>query len=63
MSQLNLTNPEDVATLMQSSRSEFQWNENCDRVKEANGGYPGWWYETIVLSGIAGTAKARWKAL
>lgn len=39
----------DVIKLMRSSKSEKEWNENCDKVKEEFFGYPDWWYETIIL--------------
>ena len=44
----------EVVALMQSTTSEAEWNENCDIVKECNGGhYPPYWFESIILSGIA----------
>jgi hypothetical protein len=30
------------------------------KVKKANGGYPPFWYEEIVLSGLLGRVKAGW---
>ena len=39
---------------MESSSSESEWNANCDKVKKANGGYPDFWHELIVLSGLVG---------
>ncbi len=44
---------EKVIELMKSSKTEKEWNENCDHVKRACGGYPEWWYSEIVLSGVA----------
>ena len=44
---------QQVVELMQSSKSESEWNANCDKVKKACGGYPNFWYSSIVLSGIA----------
>jgi hypothetical protein len=38
---------------MKSSRSAKEWGENCDRVKAACGGYPAFWYEAILASGVA----------
>lgn len=44
----------DVVKLMESSKSENEWNSNCDKVKLAHDGqYPNYWYETIIMSGVA----------
>lgn len=50
---LDLTTPEGVRALMASSESEREWNDNCDKVKDANGGYPSFWFPEIMLSGLA----------
>ncbi len=44
---------QEVIELMKSSRSEDEWNTNCDAVKKACGGYPEFWHEAIVASGLA----------
>lgn len=50
-----------VVELMKSSKNQEEWNANCDKVKQANGGqYPGFWYAAIVLSGVANSMK--WNA-
>ncbi len=44
----------DVVKLMESSKSENEWNSNCDKVKAAhNGQYPDYWFESIMSSGVA----------
>lgn len=43
---------DDVVTLMRSSRSEREWIENCEKVRKAFDGYPGFWYSAIILEGI-----------
>ena len=49
----DLTKQSDVVSLMQSSKSESAWNDNCDKVKAANGGdYPSFWFAAIIMSGI-----------
>jgi len=49
---------QEVLTLMKSSRSEYEWNLNCDAVKRAhNGGYPSFWYSLIIASGVLGWAS------
>lgn len=50
----------EVVELMKSSKSEKEWNANCDTVKSKCGGYPSFWYGTIVLSGLASKTAASW---
>jgi hypothetical protein len=52
---------DDVVTLMLSSESEEEWNDNADAVKEAFGGYPAFWYPAVILSGVAYYARQRWQ--
>lgn len=47
-------NEEQVVALMKSSKSDQEWNDNCDKVKKECGGYPSFWYSAIVMSGVAG---------
>ena len=49
----DLTTPEGVAAHMSESKSEEDWNARCDQVKEANGGYPRFWFATVLASGLA----------
>ena len=51
---------EQVIELMESSKSEKEWNANCDEVKQACGGYPDFWYQTIILTGMHKKVAARW---
>jgi hypothetical protein len=44
---------EEVIALMESSTSETEWNDNCDKVKSACGGYPDYWWEAIMQSGLS----------
>ena len=60
--ELDLTTSEGVVELMRTSKSEEEWNNNCDKVKAANGkDYPAFWYESIMLSGVAYEVMRRWK--
>ncbi len=45
--------PEKVRALMRSSTDEASWNANCNKVKAPDGVYPGFWWQEIILSGIA----------
>lgn len=38
---------------MSSSDSEASWNTNCDQVKAAFGGYPDFWRDDILFSGLS----------
>lgn len=43
----------EVVELMQTSKTEDEWNGNCDKVKKAFGGqYPDFWFSAIILSGV-----------
>lgn len=45
---------QQVIQLMESSKSEEEWNDNAQRVKEEfNGMYPSFWFAAIILSGVA----------
>jgi hypothetical protein len=49
-----------VIDLMQSSQTVQDWNKNADTVKAAfNGDYPNWWYEAIIISGVADKTLAK----
>lgn len=61
MAELTYTSPrEDVVALMESSQNETEWNDNCDAVKRAFGGYPNWWYEAIMMSGVGHRVQQSW---
>lgn len=49
----SLTTPEGVKQLMSSSKNENEWNSNVDLVKDANNGYPSFWYQEVILSGLS----------
>jgi hypothetical protein len=53
-------NEQEVVTLMKSSKSEVEWNANCDKVKKACNGYPPFWYAAVVESGLLYKTKATW---
>jgi hypothetical protein len=50
----------EVIELMETSQTEQEWNENCDIVKAAFGGYPSFWWQEIKLSGLMARVTARW---
>lgn len=53
---------DSVYLMMSSSRTEAEWNANCDKVKAHFGGYPSWWYQTIIMGGVLRRASAKWAA-
>jgi hypothetical protein len=46
-------NEREVVLLMASSKSTDEWNTNAEIVKAAFDGYPEFWYEAILASGVA----------
>lgn len=50
-------NREDVKNLMRSSKTENEWNKNCDKVKDVFSGYPDFWYHDIIMSGLANETR------
>jgi hypothetical protein len=53
-------NEQEVVALMSSSRSEVEWNDNCDKVKAACHGYPSFWYGAVIMSGVYANAIDSW---
>jgi hypothetical protein len=49
---------QEVVDLMKSSKTEDEWNANCDKVKKAFDGYPSFWFSAIILSGVHGETVA-----
>jgi hypothetical protein len=57
----DLTTPSGIRDLMRSSKNEREWSANCDAVKAANdGNYPGFWFQTIILSGLSKEVARSW---
>ncbi len=56
----DLKSEEGVVALMRSSKSEKEWDTNCDKVKAANQGYPSFWFQAVIISGVATEAKKNW---
>lgn len=54
-------NESEVSALMESSKSEAEWNRNCDEVKRKCGGYPDFWYSLIVMSGLSARVAASFR--
>lgn len=52
---------EEVIELMKSSKTEKEWNNNCDKVKKSCNGYPDFWYSEIILSGLAAVVTSEFR--
>lgn len=48
----DLTTPEGLYAHMAASSSSDDWNDRAAQVKEANGGYPSFWWATVMASGL-----------
>ena len=56
---------QEVIDMMKGSKSEQEWNDNCDRVKaesRATTGkdYPDWWFAEINASGLLRMTVKSW---
>jgi hypothetical protein len=51
---------QEVVTLMKSSNTAQEWDANCGKVKHACGGYPSFWWPTIIVSGLGDQVAAKW---
>ncbi len=51
----------DVIDLMRAATSESDWNARCDKVKAACDGYPKFWYQEIIASGLFNQTQSGWK--
>lgn len=57
----DLTTAEGVTAFMEAATSESDWNRRCDQIKAAyGGGYPDFWFVTIVMGGVAARTSAKW---
>jgi hypothetical protein len=51
---------QQVIDLMESCKSDAEWNAACDLVKRTCGGYPDFWWKEIIQSGLGDRVMARW---
>ena len=56
----DLKTPEGVKAHMGAATSEDDWNKRADEVKSANGGFPSFWFATIMMSGLAAKTADKW---
>ena len=50
---MDLTLEKGVVAFMKTSKSEKEWDDNCDKVKAANNNqYPDFWFTAIITSGV-----------
>ena len=56
---LNTPIDEETAVRMLSlTKTKTEWEKNVGRVKTYYNGYPDWWYERIIRSGIIDRPRA-----
>lgn len=41
------------------SKSEEEWNRNCDLIKKNHGGYPSDWYSKVIATGLVVKTKMK----
>jgi len=52
---------DEVIVLMESCQTADDWRTRCDYVKaQHDGGYPDFWYDAIIRSGLGDRVAARW---
>lgn len=54
---------DEVMALMESSKSDKEWNDNCEIVKRAHGGgYPDWWFTVMIMDGKISEISSKWES-
>lgn len=54
---------DEVISLLRTTRSEQQWNDACDKIKQAFGGkYPDWWFLEVLASGLMAEISSTWES-
>ena len=57
----DLTSEAGVIALMENCKTAEDWASACKAVKAVyGGGYPGFWYSTIIQSGLCNRVSAAW---
>jgi len=57
----DLTDQTNAVELLKASKSDKEWNAACDAIKEANGGYPSWWYMVVIAQRLPQEVAAKWQ--
>lgn len=55
----DLTTVTGVQQYMRGATSESDWNDRCDKVKDANNGYPDFWFTAIMMSRLASQVMSK----
>lgn len=56
-----LTQEKDCVEYMSQSVSQSDWWDRYQNVKLANGGYPSFWFQAVIKSGMYARLKETWK--
>ncbi len=60
---------DEILTKLKATRSEDEWDNLCDEVKEytkdlppeqRSGQYPSWWFKEVIASGLIYLAQYNW---
>jgi hypothetical protein len=60
---------QEVLNLMSSSKSEMEWDANCDKVKklvrdgvitDRSGDYPSYWFSEVIMSGLLRSTRRKY---
>lgn len=46
-----VNSPDSLVRYMEQTTSLQDWDDRCDALKAALGGYPDYWYPTMIMSG------------
>lgn len=55
---MGITNEELAA--LEATKNETEWNNTCDAIKAAHGGYPADWWPKVMMSGLAARVAQKW---
>lgn len=58
---LDITTPDGLEKYMSMATGIDDWNQRTEAVKVANGGYPGFWFGTVIMSGLAAKVEQSWQ--
>ena len=50
----------EVIELMKTSKSNLEWNINCDIVHDKCGGYPAYWFTEMIVNELLLNVSKTW---
>lgn len=59
---MDFTNQNDVLAALKETNTQKEYNDICDKVKQANhNDYPYWWQDTVYFPRMFGKLKFKWE--